>query len=231
MTTIEQRQSRASGAVRTTIGVVLFIVWGVLAVLWVYDAIYNLAHGVSGPAIKSVGTLLLLGVLCGMEGLEVGYIALWHKIEPDRTEHDLAAWLAARQLFVALIVVANTLLGDRPSIAVPFTSKPITDPVELKAFNLVFTTLMVLWFAQILPKHMAATNGDRYLKLTRAALSPVVEFVRRIGISWPAEQVAAAVESLLHWHAKPTTLERAPWRGEDLAEAWAALIPERPPEH
>jgi CBS domain containing-hemolysin-like protein len=229
--TTEQSESRATGGVRATVGVVLFIVWGVLAFLWVYDALYNLAHGVPGPAIKSLGTLLLLAVLAGMEGLEVCYIHLWRQLHPDRTEHDLAAWLAARQLFVALIVVANTLLGDRHSIAVPFRSEPITGVVALQAFNIFFTTCMVLWFAQILPKHMAATNGDRYLKLTRAALSPVVEFVRRIGISWPAEQVAAAVESLLHWHAKPTTLERAPWRGEDLAEAWAALIPERPPEH
>jgi CBS domain containing-hemolysin-like protein len=226
--TTEQIQSRAGGAVRTTVGVVLFIVWGVLAVLWVYDAIYQLAaHGVYGPAIKSLGTLLLLTLLAGMEGLEVCYIHLWRKLYPDRTEHDLAAWLAARQLFVALIVVANTLLGDRKALAVPFRSEPVTG-WKLVAFNLFFTTLMVLWFAQILPKHLAAINGDRYLKLTRAALSPVVEFVRRIGISWPAEITAKAVQYRLGWHE--VTLERAPRRGEDLAAAWAALIPERPPE-
>jgi hypothetical protein len=227
--TTEQSESTATGAVRTTVGVVLFIVWGVLAFLWVYDAFYNLAHGVSGPAIKSLGTLLLLALLAGMEGLEVCYIHLWRQLHPDRTEHDLAAWLAARQLFVALIVVANTLLGDRQSIAVPFGGE-IKGSVELKAFNLFFTTLLVLWFAQILPKHMAAVNGERYLKLTRAALSPVVEFVRRIGISWPAEITAKAVQYRLGWHAE-VTLERAPRRGEDLAVAWAALIPERPPEH
>jgi hypothetical protein len=226
--TTEQSESRATGAVRTTVGVVLFIVWGVLAFLWVYDAIYNLAHGVSSPAIKAVGTLLLLVLLAGMEGLEVCYIHLWRQLHPERTQQDLAAWLAARQLFVALIVVANTLLGDRQSIAVPFGGE-IKGSVELKAFNLFFTTLFVLWFAQILPKHMAAVNGDRYLKLTRAALSPVVEFVRRIGISWPAEITAKAVQYRLGWHAE--VLERAPRRGEDLAVAWAALIPERPPEH
>jgi hypothetical protein len=225
--TTEQSESRATGAVRTTVGVVLFIVWGVLAFLWVYDAIYNLAHGVSSPAIKAVGTLLLLVLLAGMEGLEVCYIHLWRQLHPERTQQDLAAWLAARQLFVALIVVANTLLGDRQSIAVPFGGE-IKGSVELKAFNLFFTTLFVLWFAQILPKHMAAVNGDRYLKLTRAALSPVVEFVRRIGISWPAEITAKAVQYRLGWHE--VTLERAPRRGEDLAAAWAALIPERPPE-
>ena len=226
--TTEQSESRATGAVRTTVGVVLFIVWGALAVIWVYDAIHALViNSDYVPAIKAVATLLLLALLAGMEGLEVGYISHWHKMYPDRTEHALAAWLAARQLFVALIAVANTLLGDRKALAVPFDSQPVTG-WKLVAFNLFFTTLMVLWFAQILPKHMAATNTDRYLKLTRPALSPVVEFVRRIGISVPAEITAKAVQYRLGW--QEVTLERAPQRGEDLAVAWAALIPERPPE-
>src|SRR3954464_2032622 len=39
-----EQGSRASGALRTTFGVVLFIGWAVLTILWVYDAIYKLAH-------------------------------------------------------------------------------------------------------------------------------------------------------------------------------------------
>jgi hypothetical protein len=233
--TTEQRQSRASGVLRTTVGVVLFVAWGVLTILWVYDAIYKLVDGEASPAIRAVAALLLLAVLFGYEGLEVIYIHLWRQMYPERTQHDLAAWLAARQLFVAAIVVAATLLAERHSIAIPFLSTEITRPVALKIFNLVWTTLTVLWFAQILPKVMAATNADRYRKLTQAALSPVVDFVRVIGISWPAEMTAKAVQNRLGWHAEPT-LERAPRRGEDLADAWAALTPEdgraaqRPPE-
>jgi hypothetical protein len=231
--TTDQDESRATGAVRTTVGVVLYLIWGVLTILWVFDAIYQLAEPPhdAGPAIKAVGTLLLFVLLAGMEGLEVCYIHLWRQMHPERTQHDLALWLAARQLFVALIVTANTLLGDRQSIAVPFTSKPIEGHVQLTIFNLTWTTLTALWFAQIFPKFMAATNADRYLKLTRPVLSPVVEFVRRIGISWPAEITAKAVQNRLDWPAG-ATLERAPWRGEDLAVAWAALTPEdgRPPE-
>ena len=83
--------------------------------------------------------------------------------------------------------------------------------MALKIFNLVFTTLTVLWFMQIFPKHMAATNADRYLKVFRAALFPVVEFVRVIGISWPAEKTAQAVQNRLDWHPEPT-LETAPSR-------------------
>jgi hypothetical protein len=228
--TTEQRQStasqsRASGVARATFGTVLFIAWGVLSVLWVYDAIYKLAHGEPGPAIAAVVALLLMFVLAVMEGLEVCLIHDWFKIYPDRTAHDLAGWLAARQLFVALIVTAAALLAERTSIHIPFTSKEITGAVALKAFNIVWTTLTVLWFMQILPKHMAAINAVRYLKVTGGAALPVVNVVKAIGISWPAEKTAAAVESLLGWHPEPT-LERAPRRGADLADAWAALIPE-----
>jgi len=232
--TTEQRQSRASGAARATFGTVLFIAWGVLSVLWVYDAIYQLAHGHPGPAIAAVVAVLLMLVLAVMEGLEVVMIHGWNRLYPDRTAHDLAAWLAARQMFVAFIVSAATILAERHSIAIPFDGE-IKNQLALKIFNVIWTPLTVLWFMQILPKHMAAINPDRYLKVTGGAALPVVEFVRRIGISWPAEKTAAVVQNRLGWTAEPT-LERAPSRGEDLAGAWAALIPEdgraaqRPPE-
>jgi hypothetical protein len=232
----KQGQSRASGVARATFGVVLFIIWGILTILWVYDAIYELAHGEPGPAIKAVVWLLLMLLLAGMEGLEIAVGLRWSHLYPDRPTSDLAGWLAARQLFVALIVTGATLLADRDSLAIPFVATPFTGAVALKIFNLVFTTLTVLWFMQIFPKHMAATNADRYLKVFRAALFPVVEFVRVIGISWPAEKVAQAVQNRLDWHAEPT-LETAPSRGAvSLAAAWAALTPEdgraaqRPPE-
>ena len=220
--TTEQGESRATGALRTTVGVVLFIAWGALTILWVYDAFHALVDGAASPAIRAVGAILLLVLLAGMEGLEVVYIHLWRQLHPERTQHDLAAWLAARQMFVAFIVSAATILAARDSIAVPFISTEITGSVTLKIFNVIWTPLTVLWFMQILPKHMAAINPDRYLKVTGGTALPVVNVVKVIGISWPAEKTAAAVQSLLGWHAEPT-LERAPRRGADLADAWAAL--------
>jgi CBS domain containing-hemolysin-like protein len=220
----EQGGSTASGAARAAFGTVLFIAWGVLSILWVYDAIYKLAHGEPEPAIAAVVALLLMLVLAVMEGLEVVMIHSWNQLYPDRTAHDLAAWLAARQMFVAFIVVAATILAARSAIHIPFTSHTIKGP-QSKIFNLVWTTFTVLWFMQILPKHMAAINPDRYLKVTGGTALPVVNVVKVIGISWPAEKTAAAVQSLLGWHAEPT-LERAPRPGADLADAWAALTPE-----
>jgi len=232
--TTEQRQSTGSGVARATFGMVLFIAWGVLSVLWVYDAIYELAHGKPGPAIAAVVAVLLMLVLAVMEGLEVVMIHDWFKIYPERTAHDLAGWLSARQMFVAFIVSAATILAQRTSIHIPFDGE-ITNQLALKIFNAIWTPLTVLWFMQILPKYLAAINPGRYLKVTGGLALPVVNVVKAIGISWPAEKTAAAVQRLLNWYPEPT-LERAPWRGEDLATAWAALTPEegraaqRPPE-
>ena len=223
--TTEQRQSRASGVARATFGTVLFIAWGVLSVLWVYDAIYELAHGQPSPAITAVVAVLLMLVLAVMEGLEVVMIHGWNRLYPDRTAHDLAAWLAARQMFVAFIVVAATILAAAERRSTSHSPRIRSRARHSKIFNLVWTTFTILWFMQILPKHMAAINPVRYLKVTGGAALPVVNVVKAIGISWPAEKTAAAVQSLLGWHPEPT-LERAPRRGPDLADAWAALIPE-----
>ena len=226
----EQGKSRSGEALRATVGVVLFVVLAVLTFLWVYDAIYELVHGVAGPAIKAVIWLVLMLVLAGMEGLEVAVIDRWSHLYPERPTSDLAGWLAARQLFVALIVTGATLLADRDSLAIPFVATPFTGVVALKIFNLVFTTLTVLWFMQIFPKHMAATNADRYLDLTRRPLFPIVEFVRKTGIPWPAEMTAKFVQNRFGWHAEPVP-ETVPSRGAvSLAAGWAALTAQRPPE-
>ena len=158
--TTEQGKSRSGEALRATVGVVLFVVWAVLTFLWFYDAVHALVYGEPGPAIKAVIWLLLMLLLAGMEGLEVAVIDRWSDLYPERPTSDLAGWLASRQLFVALIVTATTLL-DRDSLAIPFVATPFTGAVALKIFNLVFTTLTVLWFMQIFPKHMAATNADQ----------------------------------------------------------------------
>ena len=94
---------------------------------------------------------------------------------------------------------------------------------------MIWTPLTVLWFMQILPKYLAAINPGRYPKVTGGLALPVVNVVKVIGISWPAEKTAAVVQSSTGWHPEPT-LERAQRPGPDLADAWAALIPERPPE-
>jgi hypothetical protein len=186
---------------RTLFGVVLFVAWGILTFIWLASTVYLVGRGAFTAALTAVSAVALLLLLGGMEGLEVSVIDRWQHVFPGRTESYLARWLAARQLFVALIVTSATLLASRPIVVVPGTSIHITNGLFLGVFDLLWTTLTVLWFAQILWKHLGATNPDRYLALLSGALFPIVRVVYRMGISQPGEWAADWVEDQLVWSA------------------------------
>jgi hypothetical protein len=203
-------------------GVVLFVGWGILTFAWVASTVYLVAHGTFTAAITAVCAVALLLLLGAMEGLEVSVIDRWQKVWPGRQESHLAAWLSARQLFVALIVTAATLLANR-SVVVPGTSIQIRNGFFLGVFDLAWTMLTVLWFAQIFWKHLGATNPDRYLALLSRALFPIVEVVRKIGISQPGEWTADFVESRLVWPASIEQLRQgAPERPLTHGDIWRA---------
>jgi hypothetical protein len=208
---------------RTAFGVTLFAGWGILTVVWVASTVYLVAHGTFTAVITAVCAVALLLLLGGMEGLEVSVIDRWQKFWPGARESDLAAWLAARQLFVALIVTAATLLANRSVVVVPGTSIEFRNGFFLGVFDLLWTTLTVLWFAQIFWKHLGATNPDRYLEVLSRALFPIVEVVRRIGISQPGEWTADFVESRLVWPASIEQLTQGqPERPLTHGDIWRA---------
>jgi hypothetical protein len=227
MSTSAQHVSGLRSAPQATFGAVLFIAWAIESFFWLYATVHSVADGEIAPLITAVGALALLVLLFGMEGLEVAVIDRWRSMYPERTTSDLAAWLAARQLFVALIVTTATILAHRDAIIIPGSSSEITSGIVLAIFDLTWTGFTVLWFAQIFPKHLAATNPDRYLAHMRAVLFPIVEVVRRIGVSKPGEWVAAAVERRLDWHREhvPSIEETPPVPAESLADIWSQLSP------
>jgi len=224
--------ARLRSAPRVIFGAALFAAWGIETILWFASTVHAVADGEITPGISAVAALSLMCLLAGMEGLEVAVIDRWRSMYPDRTTSELAGWLAARQLFVALIVTTATLLAHREPIIIPFTGTEITGGLALGLFDLTWTGFTVLWFAQIFPKHLAATNPDRYLGHTRKTLFPVVEVVRKVGVSQPGEWVAGAVERRLDWplpHVEQIQEgRRAP--SESLGDIWRELIPERAPE-
>jgi hypothetical protein len=222
----------AASAARAAFAAVLFVGWAILTVIWVSSTIDLAADGEVSAVISAVLSLALLTLLAGMEGLEVAVIDRWRVLYPERTTSELAAWLAARQLFVALIVTTATILSHRSELTIPFTSETISGETLPKVFDIVWTGFTVLWFAQIFPKHLAATNPDRYLGVLRGPLFPIVEVVRKIGVSQPAEWVAKAVERRLDWPlTSAEEIEEAVLpREESLGRIWRELIPETPPE-
>jgi hypothetical protein len=215
---------------RILFGVVLFVGWGILTFIWLASTVYLVAHGQFTAVITAVSAVALLLLLGGMEGLEVSVIDRWQTVWPGKREGYLAQWLAARQLFVALIVTAATLLANRSVVIVPGTSVAIRNGLFLGVFDLLWTTLTVLWFAQIFWKHLGAMNPDRYLLVLKRPLFPIVNVVHRLGISQPGEWTAHWVESLIVW---PASIEQLQAQQSDHplthAEIWRALRSSRRP--
>ena len=134
-----------------------------------------------------------------MEGLEVAVIDRWKVMYPDRSTSSWPGWLAARQLFVALIVTTATLLANRSEVIVPLTGSASMKACPCAVFDIAWTGFTVLWFAQIFPKHLAATNPDRYLSHLRRLLFPIVEGVNKSGVPKPGAWTASGVERRLNW--------------------------------
>jgi hypothetical protein len=228
----ESRWDQRNPMLRTAFGILLFAAWIIATILWIATNIHLVAHGQATNAVTAVGAFALLVLLGCMEGLEVSVVDRWQDLWPGHPTSFLARWLAARQLFVALIVTAATLLADRSVIVIPGTSGRLTGTFATGLFDLAWVTLTVLWFAQVLPKHMAAMNPDRYLRRLRRPLFPIVTFVHTVGISQPGEWTADAAEYWLDWPASPEeAVRRRPAPGQSLAAIWRELGEPRRRKH
>jgi hypothetical protein len=228
----ERREGQPRNPLRSGFGVLLFAAWCVETVMWVASTVYLVGQGNAAAVISAVVALALMALLAGMEGLEVSVIDRWRELFPGKTTFALGAWLSARQLFVALIVTSATILANRSTLVVPFTSIHLSgSSLQAKIFDLTWTGFTVLWFAQILPKVVAATDPTRYLRLFRRSLFPLVEAVRVLGVSQPGEWAAALIGRRFGWVHRAAEEERAAEpsleiRAEEpaLAAGWRAVL-------
>jgi hypothetical protein len=196
----ETREEQSGNPLRTAFGVLLFAAWCFETAMWVASTVYLVGQGNASAVISAVVALALMTLLAGMEGLEVSVIDRWRELFPGKTTSALGGWLSARQLFVALIVTSATILANRSTLVVPFTSTHISGgSLQAKIFDLTWTGFTVLWFAQILPKVVAATDPARYLRLLRRSLFPLVEAVRVLGVSQPGEWAASLIGGRFGW--------------------------------
>jgi len=216
-------------APRNIVGVVLFVAWGIATIMWVASTIKLAADGDNKAIITAVAALALMVLLAVMEGAEVSVIARWKVMYPDRSRSQLAGWLAARQLFVALIVTTATLLAHRDEVIVPGTGLSFDAGFALAVYDIAWTGFTVLWFAQIFPKHLAATNPDRYLSHLMWVF-PVVTAVDKSGVTKPGAWTASGFERRLDWPLTDAEemQEAALPQPESLDHIWRELIPERP---
>jgi hypothetical protein len=70
---------------RTAVGVVLFVAWGVATFLWLASTVDLVAGGDVTAAVTALLAVALLGLLAAMEGLEVSVIDRWQTLWPGRS--------------------------------------------------------------------------------------------------------------------------------------------------
>ena len=171
-----QDGSGLGSSLRTAFGVLLFVAWGIAT------GAGRTAQSTPSPRVIPVrpsgrsAPLLLMSFSPEMEGLEVAVIDRWRELYPERSNADLAGWLSARQLFVALIVTTATLLAEPDSIIIPFSSMEIRGGFALKAFTIAWTGFTVLWFMQIFPstwprRTRTATSSSHKVRCSRLSSS------------------------------------------------------------
>ena len=193
------REEPSGNPLRTAFGVLLLAAWCVETVIGVGSTVYLAGQGNATAVVSAVVALALITLLAVMEGLEVSVIDRWRQLFPGKTTAALGAWLSARQLFVALIVTTATLLSHRSTLIIPFTSTHISGALFEKVFDITWTGFTVLWFAQILPKVLAATDPERYLRYSQAYAFPIVDVVRIMGFSQPGQWAASLIGRRFGW--------------------------------
>ena len=67
-------KAHLANLLRTGLGVLLFVGWGILTTLWVASIVHSVANGHITAIFTAASTLALLALLCAMEGLEVSVI-------------------------------------------------------------------------------------------------------------------------------------------------------------
>jgi hypothetical protein len=222
----ETREEQSGNPLRTAFGVLLFAAWCVATAIWVASTVYLAGQGNASAVISAVIALALIMLLAVMEGLR--YRSSIDGVNfPRQTTAVLGGWLSARQLFVAMIVTSATLLAHRATLIIPFTSTHITNTTLQKIFDVTWTGFTVLWFAQILPKVLAATDPTRYLRYFRTWAFPVVEIVRVIGFSQPGEWAASLISRRFGWVHRVAEEEEPSLEIREepsLARGWRSVI-------
>jgi hypothetical protein len=148
-----------------------------------------------------------LNVACGIflffaEGFEIAFAMIWplrESAEADirRSLQDLDPEfvLAQRQVIVVATITMVSLTSAFDWIEVPGLGRVHSYGVPA-LFSGLFTTLTVLWFGQVFPKRVAAKSAERFWRLSRWLLKPIVAAGKVLDLPAPSGDLVALWEML-----------------------------------
>jgi hypothetical protein len=182
-----------------------WIVFGVmLFAMWLHNK-----H--EPPTALVIEFLVACGVFFMLEGMELAYTELRDKA-PDQLPSTIAraiqeinqdrdAFYDAREFIVVLLLAWLTVSSDFEAARLPIVGLTQNRNLTL-AFSLVFTSVLVIWFAQSPSKRLATKNSLAFLVVFQFAfvwrycLKPIGTVMNRLQITYPGHLLATRLERL-----------------------------------
>jgi hypothetical protein len=183
--------NRASTVFLWAVALLLVLAWG----RCVSDAWYE---GRQVFAFFSAFTVPLgLFLLFWLEGLEAAYGELHDKelgqVDPDirevldQMQRHNELFIGQRELFVVVGILVISFLTDFDlSFEIPFLHLPKITITRI--FGLIFTSLIVFWFASVASKKLAVRNPQVFLRYS-SVLWPLIRKPSWVGYLAPADNV------------------------------------------
>lgn len=171
-----------------------------------------------------------LNLACGLllwfaEGFEIAFAMIWPL--RDSAEDDIRRSLqgldaefvlAQRQVIVVATITVVSLTSAFEWILIPGVGK-LQFYGAPAWFSGLFTTFTILWFCQVFPKRVAAKSAERFWRLSKWLLKPIVVAGRLLDLPAPSDDLVALWDAVFG-SGKRCSQDQLP--SAQVAPLWAA---------
>ncbi len=179
-----------------------FSLGAILVFIWLSNSAPPWQH-------KLVAVVVVCFIFFILEGMELAYTELRDK-DPERLPDyicspvqqinmDRSVFYDARELLVVLLVVLLTVWSDFDKMSLPIVG-PTSERKWTLGFSLIFTSVLLIWFAQGPSKQLATRNSTGFLRtfgftfVWRFVLKPIGMVMRKLRVNAPGELIVERLE-------------------------------------
>jgi len=181
---------------------ILWLVWVSLVAIYVRTVAALCAMG----QYQYLG-LAVVNLACGLflwfaEGFEIAFAMIWptrHSADADIRGSlqglDAEFVLAQRQVIVVATITVVSLTSTFEWIVIPGVGK-LQSYGAPAWFSGLFTTFTILWFCQVFPKRVAAKSAERFWRLSKWLLRPIVVAGKILDLPAPSDDLVALWDAI-----------------------------------
>jgi len=173
----------------------LWLVWICLTTIYVATVLDQYQEGNTSVLVSLAINLACAIFLWFAEGFEIAFAMVWPL--RDKTDGDIRSSLqgldpefvlAQRQVVVVATITVVSLTSKFDWILVPGVGR-VSSFGAPAWFSGLFTTLSILWFCQVFPKRIAAKSTERFWRLSKWLLRPVLAAGKLLDLPGPVDHL------------------------------------------